>query len=83
MESFPDLTRSQITAVFARALSKVFLISIAFPGHAFILAFFDREIKLRTELETEFGLEERDTKKVPKRSEFDGICLKTHLRMFG
>lgn len=63
VESFSEPTRSQIIEVFTRALSKVFLISTAFPGLAFILAFFEREIKLRTELETEFGLEEREAGK--------------------
>lgn len=59
VESFPEPTRSQIVEVFSRAFGKVFLISIVFPGLAFLLAFVEQEVKLRTELETEFGLEER------------------------
>lgn len=59
VQSFPEPAQSQIIEVFSRALSKVFLISIVFPGIAFLLAFVEREVKLRTELETEFGLEEK------------------------
>lgn len=59
VESFSEPTRGQIIEVFIRALSKVFLIAIAFPGLAFILSFVEREVELRTELETEFGLEEK------------------------
>lgn len=62
VESFAEPTRSQIVEVFSRSFNKVFLISIVFPGLAFLLAFFEREVKLRTELETEFGLEEKKTR---------------------
>ncbi|KAI1206005.1 MFS general substrate transporter [Annulohypoxylon truncatum] len=60
--SFPEPTRSQIIETFTRALSKVFLIGIAFPALSFILSFVEREVKLRTVLETEFGLEEKEIK---------------------
>ncbi|KAI1864947.1 uncharacterized protein JN550_008493 [Neoarthrinium moseri] len=57
VESFPEPARGQIIEVFTRALSKVFLIGIAFPALSFILSFIEREVELRTTLETEFGLE--------------------------
>ncbi|KAI0887874.1 MFS general substrate transporter [Annulohypoxylon maeteangense] len=57
--SFSEPTRSQIIETFTRAMSKVFLIGIAFPALAFVLSFVEREVKLRTVLETEFGLEEK------------------------
>lgn len=57
--SFPEPAREQIIEVFTRSLSKVFLVGIAFPALAFILSFMEREVKLRTELETEFGLEDK------------------------
>lgn len=60
VESFPEPTRGQIIEVFTKALSKVFLIGIAFPVLSFILSFMEREVKLREILETgEFGLEDR------------------------
>ncbi|KAI0022814.1 MFS general substrate transporter [Xylariomycetidae sp. FL0641] len=59
VRSFEEPVRGQVIEVFTRALSKVFLIGIAFPALAFILSFVEREVKLRTVLHTEFGLEER------------------------
>ncbi|TGO11286.1 hypothetical protein BTUL_0113g00160 [Botrytis tulipae] len=58
-ESFSEPTRSQTIGVFTKALSRVFLIGMVFPVLAFLLSFWEREVKLRKVLETEFGLEER------------------------
>ncbi|KAK7959694.1 uncharacterized protein PG986_004548 [Apiospora aurea] len=58
--SFSEPVQSQIIEVFTRALSKVFLIGIAFPGLASLLSFVEQEVKLRKTLETEFGLEEKE-----------------------
>ncbi|KAK8115550.1 hypothetical protein PG984_012052 [Apiospora sp. TS-2023a] len=58
--SFAEPMQSQIIEVFTRALSKVFLIGMAFPALAFLLSFVEREVKLRKTLETEFGLEEKE-----------------------
>jgi len=56
--SFPEPIRSQVIDVFSRSLRNVFLIGFAFPALSFVLSFLEREIKLRTELDTEFGLED-------------------------
>ncbi|KAI1497499.1 MFS general substrate transporter [Biscogniauxia marginata] len=61
--SFSEPTRDQIIEAFTRALSKVFLIGIAFPALSFILSFVEREVKLRTVLDTEFGLEDKEKTK--------------------
>ncbi|TGO59529.1 hypothetical protein BOTNAR_0160g00050 [Botryotinia narcissicola] len=58
IESFTEPTRSQIIGVFTKALSRVFLIGMVFPILTFLLSFWEREVKLRKVLETEFGLEE-------------------------
>lgn len=63
--SFEEPTQSQIIDVFTRALSKVFLIGIAFPALALVLSLIEREVKLRTTLETEFGLEDKKEKTRP------------------
>lgn len=60
VESFSTPVRDQIIEVFTEALRKVFFIALSFAGLAFLLSFLEREVKLRKELETEFGLEERD-----------------------
>lgn len=61
IESFEEPVRQQIRTVFTKALQKVFLIGVPFAGFIFLLTLFEKEIKLRTELKTEFGLEERKT----------------------
>jgi hypothetical protein len=61
--TFPELARDQIIEVFTRALSMVFIIGMAFPVLSFLLSFVERDVKLRTELETDFGLEDREEKK--------------------
>jgi hypothetical protein len=38
----------------------VFLIAIAFAGLAFLLSLVEKEIKLRTDLDTQYGLEARE-----------------------
>ncbi|AEO71940.1 uncharacterized protein THITE_2032283, partial [Thermothielavioides terrestris NRRL 8126] len=58
IEQFTKQVQDQIVGVFSRALSKVFLVSIGFAGLAFLLSFVEREVHLRTELDTEFGLED-------------------------
>ncbi|KAI1106411.1 MFS general substrate transporter [Jackrogersella minutella] len=61
VESFEEPVRQQIRTVFTLALHKVFLVGVPFSGFVFILILFEEEIKLRTELKTEFGIEERET----------------------
>ncbi|KPM45648.1 hypothetical protein AK830_g875 [Neonectria ditissima] len=56
---FEQPVRDQIRHVFMLALRKVFVISVAFAGLGFALAFFEKNIPLRKELSTEYGLEEK------------------------
>ncbi|KAH0433121.1 multidrug resistance protein fnx1 [Colletotrichum camelliae] len=60
VESFPTPVRDQIIEVFTESLKKVFFIALSFAGLAFFMSFLEREVKLRRELETEFGLEEKE-----------------------
>lgn len=53
----PEGTREEVRGVYSDALKLVWQVSIAFAVAAFLLVFLERETKLRTELETEFGLE--------------------------
>ncbi|KAF2185493.1 MFS general substrate transporter [Zopfia rhizophila CBS 207.26] len=50
--------RNEIADVYSGALKVVWAVGAGFGAIAFLLAFFEKEIKLRTELETEYGLEE-------------------------
>ncbi|KAM7206086.1 hypothetical protein V8F20_002868 [Naviculisporaceae sp. PSN 640] len=64
VEGFQEPSRSQISDVFSGALSRIFIVASAFAGLAFLLSFIEREVHLRTELETEFGLEDRKEERV-------------------
>lgn len=59
ISQFEDPVRSQIIEAFAAALKHVWWISIAFSVLAFLLALLEKDIPLRTELHTEFGLEQK------------------------
>lgn len=54
---FQNPTRLQIIQSFAGALKFLWCISTAFSGTAFFLALLEKDVPLRTELSTEFGLE--------------------------
>lgn len=57
---FEQPVRDQIRHVFMLSLRKVYAISVAFGGLAFFLGFFEKDVPLRKELETQYGLEERE-----------------------
>ena len=58
--SITDLAvRNQVSNVFASALDTVWYVSIAFAAFAFLLVNLEKEIPLRQEIETEFGIAEK------------------------
>ena len=63
VKSFQGTLRSEIIGVYSDTLKTVWQVAIAFSGVAFFLVFIEKEIVLRTELETEFGLEKEEEKK--------------------
>lgn len=58
VDSFAPETQNQVREVFSMALRRSWLVSIAFAGIGLLLVFMEKEIPLRTTLETEFGLDE-------------------------
>ncbi|KAI1084610.1 MFS general substrate transporter [Whalleya microplaca] len=60
IESFDEPVRQQIRTVFTMAIQRVFLIGLSVSGLIFLLSLFEKDVKLRTELVTEFGLEEKE-----------------------
>ncbi|KAF4471819.1 multidrug transporter (major facilitator family) [Fusarium albosuccineum] len=58
---FEEPVQEQIRHVFMLALRKVYTISVAFGGTAFLLAIFEKDITLRKDLDTQYGLEEKAT----------------------
>ena len=59
VNSYPEPVRNEIIGVYTDSLKLVWQISIVFSGAAFFLVLLEKQIKLRTELDTEFGLAER------------------------
>ncbi|KAI0900417.1 major facilitator superfamily domain-containing protein [Annulohypoxylon nitens] len=60
--SFPQPLQGEIVSVYRDALKLVFEVAIAFGGLAVLLVFFEKEIPLRTELETEYGMRDPSKK---------------------
>lgn len=61
--SFPDPTRDQIISVYEDALKLLWQICIAFAGINFLIVLLEQRVPLRTELETEYGLEQEQKQK--------------------
>lgn len=56
MDIKKEYVRDQVISAFTSSLKVVWAIFIAFSGGAFLLTFLEREVKMRKELDTEFGL---------------------------
>ncbi|ENH72587.1 hypothetical protein FOC1_g10013244 [Fusarium oxysporum f. sp. cubense race 1] len=56
---FDEVVQSQIRHVFMLSLSKVYVISVAFGGLAWVLSLFEKDVPLRKELDTQYGLDEK------------------------
>ena len=54
--------QNQVIGVYSDSLKLVWQAAVGISGLGFFLVFFEKEIELRTELETEFGLKEKKTK---------------------
>lgn len=57
IRSFPQADQVQIIGVYSKALKLVWQISVVFSGLSFLTVIFEKQIKLRKELDTEFGME--------------------------
>ena len=60
LDSIPNLAlQAEVVQVLTRALRTVWLVGIAFAGVGMLLAFVEKDIPLRRDLNTEFGMEGR------------------------
>jgi len=59
LNTFPEPLKREIVGVYAESLQYVWRMSVIFAGLSFCLVFLEKQIKMRTELDTEFGLEDR------------------------
>ena len=65
--TFSGDIKEEIVGVYVESLKSVWRLSVIFAGLAFFLVFAEKQIKMRTELDTEFGI--NDGKKKEKDSE--------------
>jgi MFS family permease len=76
IRTFPPSDQTQIIGVYSKSLQLVWQISVAFSGLSFLIVFFEKQVKLRKKLDTEFGLESaKKGIKGPDISRKDGIAL--------
>jgi hypothetical protein len=57
---FEESTRVEIIGVYTEALKVVWQVGIAMAGLGFALVFVEKELKLRTELESEYGMKQKE-----------------------
>ncbi|KAL9102566.1 MAG: hypothetical protein Q9187_009107 [Circinaria calcarea] len=64
LDSLPSdgVTRSQVVSAFSDSLKQTWQVAIAFAALGFLLVIVEREVKLRKELDTEFGIAEKEKK---------------------
>ncbi|KAH8694227.1 DNA repair protein RAD50 [Talaromyces proteolyticus] len=67
--AFPQPSRDQIISTYSGALQLIWQISIAFAGFNVLIIIWEKQIHLRTELETEYGMEKKKDNKVGARAE--------------
>ena len=59
IHTLPTTTRNQVTGVYVHAIKMVWYAGLAFAAFGLILSPFEKHVDLRTELETQYGLEEK------------------------
>ncbi|KAK2612313.1 hypothetical protein QQS21_001739 [Conoideocrella luteorostrata] len=59
---FTSTTKDQVFAVYTAGLQRTWQIAVVFAGVPLLLSLFEKEIPLRQELETDFGMEDKNKK---------------------
>ncbi|KAI0197237.1 DNA repair protein RAD50 [Xylaria flabelliformis] len=62
INSFPPNIKQEIVSVYADSLKYVWYISVVFSGISFLLVFLEKQIKMRTELDTDYGIADEKEK---------------------
>lgn len=63
IKSFPNPLRDEIIGAYSESMKLVWQFAISFAGLTFLFVFLEKEIKLRTDLETEYGRKEKTSKR--------------------
>ncbi|EXJ70351.1 uncharacterized protein A1O5_06419 [Cladophialophora psammophila CBS 110553] len=67
LDTLSASTREQFIAVLNESLRRTWQVGIGFAALGFLLVFLEKEVPLRQELETEFGMEKAKTEKKPSK----------------
>ncbi|KAF2962636.1 hypothetical protein GQX73_g10936 [Xylaria multiplex] len=62
IKSFPSNIQQEIVGVYVDSLKYIWYISVIFSGASFFLVLLEKEIKLRTKLDTEYGISDKKIK---------------------
>ena len=57
---FTGATCDQVIAVYTASLQRTWQIAVVFAGVSFLVALLEKEVPLRQELDTEFGMENKE-----------------------
>ncbi|KAL4783536.1 MFS general substrate transporter [Aspergillus varians] len=68
VNSYSDPVRSEIINAYSESLKRTWHVSIAFAGVAFLAVFIEREVAMRTTVESEYGLKQEKGKDLEKKS---------------
>ena len=60
MAGFSEAVRDQVRQVYSLSVRRVWHIAIVLSGVSFLLVLLEKEVELRRELDTEFGLREEE-----------------------
>lgn len=72
IRSFDPATKEIVIQAYTDALKRVWQIGIVFAGVTFLAVFFEKEIYLRTDLETDFGLDEKKSDNQAQQNDLAG-----------
>ncbi|KAK0641431.1 major facilitator superfamily domain-containing protein [Cercophora newfieldiana] len=66
VSGFAEVVRGQVREVYSLSVQRVWHIAIVLSGVSFLLVLLEKEVELRKELNTEFGLQEEEKKVEPE-----------------
>jgi len=76
VHQFPPIIQDEIRSVYQRAIQRVLYAAISFTGSVWIICWFEKDITLRTELVTDYGLKEDQVSRVKNQdAQRDGLAV--------
>ncbi|KAK5637483.1 hypothetical protein RRF57_013198 [Xylaria bambusicola] len=67
VQALPPAIQQQVVRLYTKAFRTTWLAALSFALLGFLLVFLERHVELRTELDTEFGIEEQKQGNTPEK----------------